>query len=184
MRALWLLLCSWQSGVSVWPDLIWCIVMSNLMWSIRIYWNTSSNSCLSVFSHPVPWAVEETQSQTCFSVEGLWLVWRGGTAFCLNAQIINYRQICIWLCSYCTVLCCNGIPTIQWHAGTKNNLKLHECSFFMVSNWAQWDICSYLMALCGIGPLSLPGWKLKGAKIRVSQSVSPFKALLKTYFYM
>lgn len=38
------------------------------------------------FSHPLPWAVEETQSQTCFSVEGVWLVRRGGTAFCLSAS--------------------------------------------------------------------------------------------------
>lgn len=68
MRALWLLLCSWQSGVShlLQFDLFWChiwsVVMSNLMRTAHynmIYYSSLAG-CLCVFSYSVPGAVEET----------------------------------------------------------------------------------------------------------------------------
>lgn len=78
MKALWPLLCSWQSGVCM-KLLSWTIAAFSFtlfkMWSVFFF-----------FSHSLPGAVEEAQSQTCFWVESVWLVRRGGIAFYLSSS--------------------------------------------------------------------------------------------------
>lgn len=71
-------------------SLLWCLMLHDLFWVTL--WPSVPLFC----SHSFPWAVEETQSQTCFSVEGFWLVWRGGTTFHLNAHTYQWlkKKLC------------------------------------------------------------------------------------------
>lgn len=87
--------------MAIWGEyLIW----ANLMYGESvIYWDLGYLFMwLSVFSHPVPWALEETQSHTCFTVEGVWLVWRRGTT--------KEHIYCIW----CIIFYCKATVLYIW----------------------------------------------------------------------
>lgn len=132
MRALWPLLCSWQSGVCISTCFLHiCLTL--------LHFDLHSLNCqlcgfvFCFFSHSLPWTVEETQSQTCLSVEGVWLVWRGGTAFCLttytkaNTKTVEPELILYSLDFYFVFLsapCCVFLSELGFHLSDVNLMKL------------------------------------------------------------